>query len=217
MQIDSIPRANLIAAVNDMNAVISCSDRLAASGPGNGSRAAVGDDLAALTQSRLQARAVIQASSPDSSNLSSAKRRRRHMDSMAVSTISRDGTLLNSLLHRPFDAAQLRTNNMVSHIKNPRIEVTTSLEEEITEVNSRLIDTVVEVSAEGTEDAAAAGLEGVVVACYFKGDAVSPNVSFLQTQEYSMVQMAPLFLIVPPTYPESSPTVWPDQTSANTK
>ncbi len=67
------------------------------------------------------------------------------------------------------------------------MQVTTSLEEEITEVNSRLIDTVVEVSAEGTEDAAAAGLEGVVVACYFKGDAVSPNVSFLQTQEYSMV------------------------------
>jgi PAX-interacting protein 1 len=124
MQIDSIPRANLIAAVNDMNAVISCSDRLAASGPGNGSRAAVGDDLAALTQSRLQARAVIQASSQNSSNLSGTKRRRRHMDSMAVSTISRDGTLLNSVLHRPFDAAQLRTNNMVSHIKNPRIKVT---------------------------------------------------------------------------------------------
>lgn len=124
MQIDSIPRANLIAAVNDMNAVISCSDRLAASGPGNGSRAAVGDDLAALTQSRLQARAVIQASSQNSSNLSSAKRRRRHMDSMAVSTILRDGTLLNSLLHRPFDAAQLGTNNMVSHIKSSRIKVT---------------------------------------------------------------------------------------------
>lgn len=68
------------------------------------------------------------------------------------------------------------------------MQVAASLEDEITEVNSRLIDTVVEVNAEYTEELAATGWEGVVVACYYKGNAVSPNVSFVQTKEYSTVR-----------------------------
>lgn len=67
--------------------------------------------------------------------------------------------------------------------------MTPSLEEEIVDINSRLIDTVVEVSTEATEEAAAAGREGIVLTCCYKGNAVSPNVSFLQTKDYFMVSV----------------------------
>jgi PAX-interacting protein 1 len=216
MQVDTIPPANLAAAVNEMNAIINCCDRLSASGPGTGSRAVVGEDLAALTQARLQARAFQAQASQDNSG-GNAKRRRRNVDSMALSTILRDGKHLNSL-DRPFDPMLLRSN-MVSHIKSTSIKVAASLEYEIKEVNSGLIDTVVEVNAEYTEELAATGNEGVVVACYYKGNAVSPNVSFVQTKEYSTVQMDPLFLIVPPTYPRNSPVILADQnaTHANSR
>jgi PAX-interacting protein 1 len=210
-KVDTIPPANLAAAVNEMNAMINCSDRLSASGPGTGSRAVVGEDLAALTQARLQARAFQAQASQDNSG-GNAKRRRRNVDSMALSTISRDGIHLNSL-HRPFDPMHPLRSNVVSLIKSPYIKVAASLEDEITEVNSRLIDTVVEVNAEYTQELAAGGSEGVVVACSYKGNAVSPNVSFVQTKEYSTVQMGPLFLMVPPTYPQNSPTILADQTA----
>ncbi len=121
MQVDTIPPANLAAAVNEMNAMINCSDRLSASGPGTGSRAVVGEDLAALTQARLQARAFQAQASQDNSG-GNAKRRRRNVDSLALSTISREGIHLNSL-HRPFDPMHLLRSNTVSHINSPYIKV----------------------------------------------------------------------------------------------
>jgi hypothetical protein len=121
MQVDTIPPANLAAAVNEMNAMINCSDRLSASGPGTGSRAVVGEDLAALTHARLQARAFQAQASQDNSG-GNAKRRRRNVDSLALSTISREGIHLNSL-HRPFDPMHLLRSNMVSHINSPYIKV----------------------------------------------------------------------------------------------
>lgn len=55
------------------------------------------------------------------------------------------------------------------------------------QINSRLIDTVVEVSAEATQEEAGKGKDGIVLTCCYKGNAVSPNVLFLQAKEYSMV------------------------------
>ncbi|MCL7034554.1 hypothetical protein MKW94_008151, partial [Papaver nudicaule] len=48
------------ASVSDIGSVISMIDRIAGSGPGNGSRAAVGEDLVAMTKYRMQARNFIQ-------------------------------------------------------------------------------------------------------------------------------------------------------------
>lgn len=67
-------------------------------------------------------------------------------------------------------------------------QITASLEEEIRTINSRLIDTVVEVSTDATEEVAAGGQNGIVLSCCYKGNALSPNVSFLQAKEYAMVK-----------------------------
>ena len=47
---------SLSASVSDISSVVSMIDRIAGSAPGNGSRAAVGEDLVAMTKCRLQAR-----------------------------------------------------------------------------------------------------------------------------------------------------------------
>lgn len=62
------------------------------------------------------------------------------------------------------------------------------MEEEIRDINSRLIDTIVEVSAEATEEVAARGQNGIVLSCCYKGNASSPSLYFLQAKEYSMVK-----------------------------
>ncbi|KAG0628828.1 hypothetical protein M758_1G055600 [Ceratodon purpureus] len=201
-KVDSMPRASLRAAVDEMNDIISCAEKLGASAPGTGSRAAIGEDLPAKTRSLIQARAISQ----ESSNL---PKKRRRVDSIALNMISADGTISNTL-HRPCHNTDVM-NYMVSHINSPRIKVTASLEEEIRTINSRLIDTVVEVSTDATEEVAAGGQNGIVLSCCYKGNALSPNVSFLQAKEYAMVSRAVLYLTVPPAYPESSPIIWFDQ------
>lgn len=69
------------------------------------------------------------------------------------------------------------------------------MEEEILSINTRLIDTVVEVNPEATEEAAAEGKDGVVVVCWYKANAVSPNVTFLQKPDYYMVTKQPHFYV----------------------
>jgi PAX-interacting protein 1 len=59
MQLRTTQRPALNAAVSDIRSVVSMIDRIAGSAPGNGSRAAVGEDLVAMTKCRLQARNFI--------------------------------------------------------------------------------------------------------------------------------------------------------------
>lgn len=58
-QLRTTQRQSLSAAVSDIGSVVSMIDRIAGSAPGNGSRAAVGEDLVAMTKCRLQARNFI--------------------------------------------------------------------------------------------------------------------------------------------------------------
>jgi PAX-interacting protein 1 len=200
--VDAMSPACLRAAVDDMSDIVSCAEKLGASAPGTGSRAAIGEDLPAKTRSLLQAR----ANSQESSNV---PKKRRRVDSIALNMISADGTITNTL-HRPYYNSG---HSMVSHINSPRIKITPGLEEEIRNINSRLIDTIVEVSTEATEEVAARGQNGIVLSCCYKGNALSPNLYFLQAKEYSMVSKAVLYLTIPPTYPESSPDIWFDQSA----
>ncbi|KAL5067225.1 hypothetical protein RYX36_018112 [Vicia faba] len=57
--VSSLTPAALRDAVSDIGSVISMNDRIAGSAPGNGSRVAVGEDLVAMTNCRLQARNFI--------------------------------------------------------------------------------------------------------------------------------------------------------------
>ncbi|KVH89839.1 Coactivator CBP, KIX domain-containing protein [Cynara cardunculus var. scolymus] len=54
--VKSISPKSLSASVSDIGSVVSMIDRIAGSAPGNGSRAAVGEDLVAMTKLHLQAR-----------------------------------------------------------------------------------------------------------------------------------------------------------------
>jgi PAX-interacting protein 1 len=202
-KVDSMDPELYRAAVYDMFDIVSCAEKLGASAPGTGSRAAIGEDLPAKTRALLQAR----ANSQESNNV--AKRRRR-VESIPLTMISADGTVTNTL-HRPYHNPV--GHSMVSHINSPRIPIPTSLEEEIRDINRRLIDTTVEVSPEATEEVAARGQSGIVLSCCYKGNATSPNLHFLQDKEYSLVSRAVLYLTVPPTYPESAPVVWFDESA----
>lgn len=200
------------AAVYDMFDIVSCAEKLGASAPGTGSRAAIGEDLPAKTRALLQARANSQESN-------SVAKRRRRVESIPLTMISADGTVTNTL-HRPYHNPV--EYSMVSHINSPRIpvrsltsdllhslgfflwfqcqcycrliwssfaQIPTSLEEEIRDINRRLIDTTVEVSPEATEEVAARGQSGIVLSCCYKGNATSPNLLFLQEKEYSLVRL----------------------------
>ena len=79
--INSMSTKALSSAVNDIGSVVSLIDRMAGSAPGNGSRAAAGEDLVAMTKCRLQAKNLM---SQDGS--AATKRMRRCMSSMPLST-----------------------------------------------------------------------------------------------------------------------------------
>lgn len=57
------------------------------------------------------------------------------------------------------------------------LQVPSAVQDEIRQINDCLIDTEVEVSYEGSEDAAAQGREGVVVTCSYKCVAVCPSLT----------------------------------------
>lgn len=107
----------LSSAVNDINLLISLSDKLGGSAPGAQSRAAVGEDLAQVTKCRTQARAL---SSPDGSAIT--KKVKRRVESMALSLLSSDGSVVNSL--QRLGTVDLETESTAtSRIKRSKLEV----------------------------------------------------------------------------------------------
>lgn len=117
MQVDTLSHGVLDSAVGEMNAVISCHDKLGASAPGIGSRAAVGDDLSSITRARLQVRGWMSQDGP-------VKKKMRQMDSVALSLIGYNGLVTNSL-HRAesFDSPETRPMTM-TNLRSPRMKVT---------------------------------------------------------------------------------------------
>ncbi|XP_039026061.1 mediator of RNA polymerase II transcription subunit 15a-like isoform X2 [Hibiscus syriacus] len=202
--VKSISPVALGAAVSDIGSVISMTDRIAGSAPGNGSRAAVGEDLVAMTKCRLQARNFI-----SQDGMSGSKKIRRHTSAMPLNVVSSAGSLNDSFKRLTGSTSDLEST-ATSSVKRPRIEANHSLLEEIREINGRLIDTVVDISDEDVYPAAAAstaeGGEGTIVKCSFSAVALSSNLK----SQYMSVQMSPiqpLHLLVPTNYPNCSPIV----------
>lgn len=79
-------------AINDISSVVSMVDRIAGSAPGNGSRAAIGEDLVAMTKCRTQARNFIMQDGP-----SSTRKIRRYTSAMPLNVASSVGSLNDSL------------------------------------------------------------------------------------------------------------------------
>ncbi|GAY65148.1 hypothetical protein CUMW_239020 [Citrus unshiu] len=196
------PKA-LSASVSDIGSVVSMIDRIAGSAPGNGSRAAVGEDLVAMTKCRLQARNFI---TQDGS--SGPRKMRRYTSAMPLSVVSSAGSMNDSFKQLTGSETSDLESTATSSIKRPRIEANHALLEEIREINQRLIDTVVDISDEDADPTAAGsageGGEGTVVKCSFSAVALSPNLK----SQYASAQMSPiqpLRLLVPTNYPNCSP------------
>lgn len=110
------PKA-LSASVNGIGSVVSMIDRIAGSAPGNGSRAAVGEDLVAMTKCRLQARNF----SHDGPN--GTKKMRRHTSAMPLNVVSSAGSVND--VFKPLTGAETSDleSTATSSAKRPRVEV----------------------------------------------------------------------------------------------
>ncbi|TKY64593.1 Mediator of RNA polymerase II transcription subunit 15a [Spatholobus suberectus] len=193
----------LSAAVRDIGSVVSMNDRIAGSAPGNGSRAAVGEDLVSMTNCRLQARNFI---TQDGSN--GIKRMKRYTSAIPLNVVSSAGSMNDSIKQITASEASDLESTATSGVKKPKIEVNHALLEEIREINHQLIDTVVDISNEDVDPtaavAAAEGAEGIIVKCSFIAVALSPSLK----SQYASAQMSPiqpLLLLVPANYPNCSP------------
>ncbi|XVE89026.1 hypothetical protein DITRI_Ditri19aG0116900 [Diplodiscus trichospermus] len=191
------------ASVSDISSVVSMSDRTAGSAPGNGSRAAVGEDLVAMTKCRLQARNFI-----TQDGMSGMKKMRRYTSAMPLNVVSSAGSVNDSFKLLTGSETSDMESTATSSVKRPRIEANHALLEEIREINRRLIDTVVDISDEDVDPGAAAataeGGEGTIVKCSFSAVALSSNLK----SQYMSAQMSPiqpLRLLVPTNYPNCSP------------
>ncbi|XP_039135303.1 mediator of RNA polymerase II transcription subunit 15a-like [Dioscorea cayenensis subsp. rotundata] len=84
--------------------------------------------------------------------------------------------------------------------------VTSLVQNEIKEINMRLIDTVVSVNEEEVDRSAAQAVEGMIVSFAFIAVSISPNlISKLDLQR--MTPIMSLRLLVPLDYPKSSPVL----------
>ncbi|CAL1407975.1 unnamed protein product [Linum trigynum] len=203
--VKSISPKALNAAVSDIGSVVSMIDRIAGSAPGNGSRAAVGEDLVAMTKCRLQARNVI-----TQDGISGTRKMKRYTSAMPLNVASSAGGVSDSKQLSGPETSDLEST-ATSGVKRPRLEANHALLEEIREINQGLIDTVVDISDEDvnpTAVTAAAATEdgggGTLVKCSFSAVALSPNLK----SQYDSAQMSPiqpLRLLVPMNYPNCSP------------
>lgn len=90
-QLQSISPEVLCSSVSDIGTVISMTDRIAGSAPCNGSRAAVGEDLVAMTKCRLQARNFM---SQDGSAI--AKKMKRRLSALPLTVGSAENSFRQS-------------------------------------------------------------------------------------------------------------------------
>ncbi|KAK4267599.1 hypothetical protein QN277_024356 [Acacia crassicarpa] len=115
--VKSLSSKDLSAAVSGIASVVSMVDRIAVSAPGNGSRAAVGEDLVAMTKSRLQARNFI-----DQDGTNGTKRMRRHLSATPLNVVSSPDCMNGSMKQlNALEAADLDSATTAS-IKKPRIK-----------------------------------------------------------------------------------------------
>ncbi|XP_062092601.1 mediator of RNA polymerase II transcription subunit 15a [Humulus lupulus] len=196
------PKA-LSASVSDIGSVVSMIDRIAGSAPGNGSRAAVGEDLVAMTNCRLQVRNFM---TQDGTN--GTRKMKRYTSAMPLNVVSSASSVNDSFKQfNGLETSELEST-ATSGIKRPKIEANHALIEEIREINQRLIDTVVDISDEDVDPSVAAaaveGGEGTIVKCSFSAVALSPNLKSLYASA-RMSPIHPLRLLVPTNYPNCSP------------
>ncbi|XP_042956549.1 mediator of RNA polymerase II transcription subunit 15a-like isoform X1 [Carya illinoinensis] len=201
--VNLISSKELSATIGDIGSVIGITDWISSSLPANGSRAAIGEDLVAMTKSSLQARYL------KGWNDTSGTRKRNRCTNWIASNPSPMNVSMNDGFRQCIDVEKPKLEpSAMSCIKRPRIEAKHALLEEIREINQQLIDTVVVISDEHTiSTAAATGCgEGTIVMCSFTAVAACPDFkSRPVSSQASPIQ--PLKLLVPANYPHTSPVL----------
>ncbi|RWW33259.1 hypothetical protein GW17_00002043 [Ensete ventricosum] len=162
-------------------------DRIAGSAPGNGSRVAVGEDLVAMTKCRLQAKSFM---SQDGS--ATTKKMKRDTSAMPLNNVSSAGSFNDSFKQSyGLDNSELEST-ATSRVKRQKVE---------------LVDTVVSISVEETDSGSAAlEGEGTVIKCSFTAVAFCESLKSQFASEH-MSPILPLRLLVPVSYPKSSPVL----------
>lgn len=107
-----------ISAISDISSVVNMIDIIPGSAPGNGSRASVGEDLAAMTNYRLQESNVM---TRDGTN--GTKRTRCPSSDMPLNVVSSAGSTDDSF--KQFTSSEISdlVSDAMSRIKRPRTEV----------------------------------------------------------------------------------------------
>ncbi|KAJ3692958.1 hypothetical protein LUZ60_012053 [Juncus effusus] len=197
---------NLIrSAISDIGSVVSMVDRIAGSAPVNGSRAAVGDDLAAMTKCRIQAKHL-----PALSDQPVAKKMKRDTSALPLNGNGSGGGGNGSGTGGPgsgVDGLELEGD------ATSRVKMNHRLMQEIKEINSRLIDTELTLAEEesvsstaSSSIASSASSEGTVIKCIYTAVAISPGLrSHFASSQLSPI--LPLRLLVPSSYPKCSPII----------
>ncbi|XP_058226046.1 mediator of RNA polymerase II transcription subunit 15a-like isoform X2 [Rhododendron vialii] len=191
----SLSYKSLRASISDMESVVRLVDSAAASKPGNGSRSAIGEDLAGV---------AIQGEKLDWN--SRKMKMRRHIGAVQ-SNICASSSKTDSFKQLT-DPEKCEDSTATSYNKRPRGEVKCTLVQEIREINRRLVDTVVDISEEEVNStcgtSASEGSEGTIVRCSFNAVTINPDM----TSEHAsaiMSLLSPLLLFIPRNYPDCSP------------
>lgn len=116
----SISSNALSSSVDDIGSVVSMIDRIAGSAPGNGSRAAVGEDLVAMTKCRLQARTLV---TQEGTNPNAIRKMKRFTSAMPLNVVSSAGSVNDSFKQLTCADTSELDSTASSAIKRPRIEV----------------------------------------------------------------------------------------------
>ncbi|XP_059649293.1 mediator of RNA polymerase II transcription subunit 15a-like isoform X2 [Cornus florida] len=204
--VKSVSAKTLSASVDDIGSVVSMIDRTAGAAPGNGSRAAIGEDFVATTKCRLLARNFIRQD-----GTTGTRKMRRYTSAMPLNGAPSTGIMIDGFKQLTGSEVSDLELTATSNVKRRRIEANHALLEEIREINQQLIDTVVDISDEDADPTIAAaaaaaegGGEGTIVKCSFNAVAISGNLK----SQYASSQLSPirpLRLIVPKNYPNCSP------------
>ncbi|KAJ3693119.1 hypothetical protein LUZ60_012214 [Juncus effusus] len=209
--------SSLRSAITDIGSVVSMVDRVAGSAPGNGSRAAIGDDLVAMTKCRMQAKHLPAPPDGHSGQGPVGKKMKRDTSAMPLNNDNNNNEEANGSGMEGangsgvVDGVEVESDATSSTVRAHKNEMNHGLMEEIKEINSRLIDTELTLTESSTASSASttassASSEGTVIKCIYTAVAISPGLrSHFASSQLSPI--LPLRLLVPSSYPKCSPII----------
>ncbi|KAI3965877.1 hypothetical protein MKX01_010834 [Papaver californicum] len=192
--VKSISSKALCASVDDIGLAVSMVDGFAGSRPGEGARYSVPEDLVAIAGMHVKTMNF------DLINDSSLKKKlkRCYSTESSINAMPSDYTENDSSKKvNGFETSEQLRSTATSGIKRSRLETGRALQDEIGEINYRLINTVLDISNEDMNLTSAVGddVEGRIVKCTFHPIGSSAE----------MFPVLPIRFLISANYPHCSP------------